>query len=218
MPFFEVYQCDGLAVDKIFTYPAAKHYKVQDGGVIFLLTEQQRQGWTLKGDIKILFRHAGFSNETFCRIMFNTSFIQNGNYIKAGKMELSPEDIRKDKGKVLPNDFKVYIFFDDFCSVCDPLNTEMKDLCDTCKLELGDHLLNEWNSVHSIISRHSYPKKAEAEKLLPHVDPELLASTLKTKLKFDSNYYRVWNESVIKEQIEKNILNGDSTAISRRES
>lgn len=47
-------------------------------------------------------------------------------------MELSPEDIRKDKGKVLPNDFKVYIFFDDFCDKCCPLNTEMKDLCDMC--------------------------------------------------------------------------------------
>ena len=49
------------------------------------------------------------------RIMFNTAFIQRGNYIKAGKMELSPEDIRKDKGKVIPRDFIVYIHFDDFC-------------------------------------------------------------------------------------------------------
>jgi hypothetical protein len=32
--------------------------------------------------------------------MFNTGFIQRGNYIHAGKMELSPEDIRKDKGKI----------------------------------------------------------------------------------------------------------------------
>lgn len=93
-------------------------------------------------------------------------------------MELSPEDIRKDKGKVLPNDFKVYIFFDDFCTKCSPLHTEMKDLCETCKLELGDHLLHEWNSVHDIINRHTYPKKEEAEKLLPNVDPDLLEKTL----------------------------------------
>jgi hypothetical protein len=30
-------------------------------------------------------------------------------------MELSPEDIRKDNGKILPDDFKIYIFFEDFC-------------------------------------------------------------------------------------------------------
>ena len=47
--------------------------------------------------------------------MFNTAFIQRGNYIKAGKMELSPEDIRKDKNKIIPADFMVYIFFDDIC-------------------------------------------------------------------------------------------------------
>jgi len=174
VPFFDVYQCDGLHVDKIFSYPAAKHYKVQDGGVIFLLTEQQRQGWTLKGDIKILFRHAGFSNETFCRLMFNTAFIQNGNYIKAGKMELSPEDIRKDKGKILPNDFKVYVFFDDFCSQCSSLNTAMKDLCDKCKNELGSNIIREWTEVHKIIDRHSFPEEEEAKKLLPNTDPELL--------------------------------------------
>ena len=69
----------------------------------------------MHGDIKILFKHRGFSDSTFCRIMFNTAFISSGNYIKAGKMELSPEDIRKDRGRILPNDFKVFIFFDDYC-------------------------------------------------------------------------------------------------------
>jgi len=55
--------------------------------------------FTMRGDTKIIFKHA--ESTTICRLMFNTSFIQNGNYIVAGKMELSPEDIRKDKGKVL---------------------------------------------------------------------------------------------------------------------
>ena len=32
-----------------------------------------------------------------CRIQFNTAFIQNENYIRAGKMELSPKDILKNK-------------------------------------------------------------------------------------------------------------------------
>ena len=67
------------------------------------LTEEQTMSFTMRGDNKIIFKHGG--KTTICRIMFNTAFIQNGNYIVAGKMELSPEDIRKDKGKILPNDF-----------------------------------------------------------------------------------------------------------------
>jgi hypothetical protein len=84
------------------------------------------------------------------RIMFNTSFIQNGNYIKAGKMELSPEDIRKDKGKVIPNDFKIYIFFDDFCEICNPYKTELADLCKRCTDELGPDVINEWKICREI--------------------------------------------------------------------
>lgn len=70
--------------------------------------------------MKIIFKHAGFSNKVLFRIMFNTAFIQRGNYIKAGKMELSPEDIRKDKNKIIPEDFIVYIHFENVCNVCDP--------------------------------------------------------------------------------------------------
>ena len=77
-----------------------------------------------------MFKHDGFSSKTICRIMFNTAFIQSGNYIKAGKMELSPEDIRKDKGKIIPEDFIIYIHFDDVCNVCSPYETEIEDLCD----------------------------------------------------------------------------------------
>ena len=64
--------------------------------------------------------------------MFNTAFIQNGNYICVGKMQLSPEDIRKDKDKVLSPDFKIFIFFQNFCDVCDPYSTEIEDLCEKC--------------------------------------------------------------------------------------
>ena len=94
--------------------------------------------------------------------MFNTAFIQNGNYIKAGKMELSPEDIRKDNGKNLPNDFKIYIFFDDFCTKCRPDQTEIEDLCDNCKRELGEETINEWLEVRKIIYNHDYPQREEA--------------------------------------------------------
>jgi hypothetical protein len=44
-------------------------------------------------------------------------------------MELSPEDIRKDKNKIIPEDLIVYIHFEDFCNVCNPYETELEDLC-----------------------------------------------------------------------------------------
>jgi hypothetical protein len=90
-------------------------------------------GWALHGDIKIIFKHRGLFDSTLFRIMFNTAFIKsNDGYLTATKMELSPEDIRKDKGSILPKDFKITIFFDDFCSKCNPETTMIKDLCEEC--------------------------------------------------------------------------------------
>jgi phosphatidylinositol-3,4,5-trisphosphate 3-phosphatase/dual-specificity protein phosphatase PTEN len=112
-PFFEVFHCNGMNITKTFVYPAEKKYtKDNDKGIIFTLTEEQKMSFSMRGDTKIMFNH---KTTNMFRIMFNTSFIQNGNYIHAGKMELSPEDIRKDNGKILPDDFKIYIFFEDFC-------------------------------------------------------------------------------------------------------
>ena len=102
-----------MNITKTFVYPAEKKYnKDNDKGIIFTLTEEQKMSFSMRGDTKIMFNH---KTTNMFRIMFNTSFIQNGNYIHAGKMELSPEDIRKDNGKILPDDFKIYIFFEDFC-------------------------------------------------------------------------------------------------------
>ena len=72
-------------------------------------------------------------------------------------MELSPEDIRKDKGKILPNEFKVYIFFEDFCEVCNPYTTELTHLCTNCVDELGIDIINEWVTCKTIIDTHDYP-------------------------------------------------------------
>ena len=96
------------------------------------------------------------------RIMFNTAFIQRGNYIKAGKMELSPEDIRKDKNKIIPKDFIVYIHFDDFCTVCNPYETEIEDLCERCVNEIGEATLNEWRLVKHVMSQHDSPTEEVA--------------------------------------------------------
>lgn len=125
------------------------------------------------------------------RIMFNTSFIQHGNYIKAGKMELSPEDIRKDGGKYLPHNFLVYIFFDNFCDVCNPQKTEIKDLCNKCRVQIGDQTIKEWLEVKQLIDVHSYPTEEEGKLLLPGVPQELINSTLSKKLQFNPNYYRI---------------------------
>lgn len=162
-PYFEVYKCQGLETKRLFTYPVTRPYTTNEQRANFVLSDTQREGWSMSGDIKILFRHQGFSSNTFCRIMFNTGFIQHGNYIHAGKMELSPEDIRKDKGKILPQDFKVFIFFDNFCNECSPDKTEIEDLCQMCKKELGPQLLKEWVEVRDIIYKHDYPGRKEAE-------------------------------------------------------
>lgn len=113
-------------------------------------------------------------------------------------MELSPEDIRKDKGKILPQDFKIFIFFDNFCTICSPDKTEIEDLCPMCKKELGPGLLTEWMGVRDIIYKHDYPGRKEAEQMLSGVDPELERKTLETKLQFNPDYYRFWNDEELK--------------------
>lgn len=123
--------------------------------------------------------------------MFNTAFIQQGNYIQAGKMELSPEDIRKDKGKIIPENFLVYIFFEDYCSVCSPYTTEIEDLCQFCKAEIGEATLNEWREVREILNAHTFPTLEDGHRMLPNVDPDLLQATLATQLQFNPNYYRI---------------------------
>jgi aspartate carbamoyltransferase catalytic subunit len=64
--------------------------------------------------------------------MFNTSFIPENNVLEAGKMNLSPEDIRKDKDKKIPGDFTLKIFFEDFCKTCSSYDTAIEDLCENC--------------------------------------------------------------------------------------
>jgi len=147
-----------------------------------LLNEQQQRSLILQGDVKIKFKHSSFSVKTMFRIMFNTAFIQRGNYIKAGKMELSPEDIRKDNNKIVPEDFIVYIHLEDFCNVCDPYETEIEDLCNECKQVIGEFTLNEWREVKQIFDNHDFPSEEQGHSMLPNVDPALLQSTLTQEL------------------------------------
>lgn len=86
-PMFDIYHCNGLAVRKVFTYNTGHSYSQKDKSIHMPLTEQQRMSFTMTGDTKIIFNHSGtFGKSMICRIMFNTAFIQNGNYICAGKM------------------------------------------------------------------------------------------------------------------------------------
>jgi hypothetical protein len=54
-----------------------------------------------------------------------------------GKNELSPEDIRKDKNKKIPEDFKLKLYFKDFCKQCDSRKTPINNLCKVCIAEMG---------------------------------------------------------------------------------
>ena len=74
-------------------------------------------------------------------------------------MELSPEDIRKDKNKIIPADFMVYIFFDDICQQCNPYETELYDLCENCVCVIGEETLNEWRSVKEVMANHDFPNE-----------------------------------------------------------
>jgi len=78
-------------------------------------------------------------------------------------MELSPEDIRKDNGKYLPRNFIVYIFFEDFCTKCNPQETEIIDLCDRCKVQIGEQQIKEWLTVKQIVDIHTFPTLEEGQ-------------------------------------------------------
>ena len=76
------------------------------------------------------------------RLMFNTAFIPPDNCLELSKMELSPEDIRKDKDKKIKKDFKIRLYFKDFCKMCKPESTEVEDLCPACVAEMGQETIN----------------------------------------------------------------------------
>jgi hypothetical protein len=117
-------------------------------------------------------------------------------------MELSPEDIRKDKGKIVPHNFIIYIFFEDFCNTCNPYKTEIADLCDACKNEIGEQTISEWLDVKRILDAHDYPDMEKGRAMLPNVDPALMQECMERQLKFNPYYYRIMTPEEI-EQAER---------------
>lgn len=95
-------------------------------------------------------------------------------------MELSPEDIRKDKGKILPKDFTVYLWFEDYCREgCAKLRTmDLHKLCSACKKIIGEQQLQHWHEVKSILEKHEYPTIEQGRRLLANVDDMMLQQLL----------------------------------------
>ena len=132
---------------------------------------------------------AAKSTKILFRIMFNTAFIQNGNYIMAGKAQLSPEKIKKDP-RTIPPEFEIYLWFEDFCPKCDSYRTEIQDLCTGCQKELGPEHLIRWLSVKEICDKHTYPSLEEGKKVV-RLDPKLVEELLMPRVAFNPDYYRV---------------------------
>ena len=116
-------------------------------------------------------------------------------------MELSPEDIRKDGGKILPQDFRIYIFFDDFCTVCNPYETELEDLCEMCKNEIGPEILKQWFDVREICLKHNFPSMLDGQRLLPFDDQDVIRDLLSRRLQFNPDYYRIQNPKELHHQM-----------------
>ncbi len=74
----------------------------------------------LCGDIYFkLFHKGSVKNKLICRFALNTSFIQN-NYYEFERHTIDPDSIKKDN-RFSP-DFKIELFFKDFCNKCTPQN------------------------------------------------------------------------------------------------
>jgi len=46
-----------MNVTKVFNFPGAREYKTKDGSIHMLLSEKQRNSFTMRGDTKIIFNH-----------------------------------------------------------------------------------------------------------------------------------------------------------------
>jgi len=88
------------------------------------------------------------------------------------KMELSPEDIRKDKDKKISRGFKLKLYFKDFCKKCNPITTPIANLCPACVAEMGPATLNQWKSVTAIMNRHDFPTLEKGAELVPFDEPD----------------------------------------------
>jgi len=67
----------------------------------------------------------------------------------------------------------MYIIFSDFCDKCNPYRTEIADMCEICKNELGPDIIQQWCEVKEIRDCHFFPTLEQSREFLPGVDPIL---------------------------------------------
>ncbi len=94
----------------------------------------------------------------------------------------------------------MFITFRDFCETCNPYTTEIVDLCEMCKNELGPKTIQDWSEVKEICDCHFYPTVEQSREFLPGVDPVLYRNLLKTQLKHKPEYYRIQDLSKLANQ------------------
>jgi len=102
--------------------------------------------------------------------------------------------------KIILPDFKINLFFDDFCLDCNPHTTELVDLCEKCKNELGPTILQQWAEVKSICDDHTYPKVEQGRKMLSGVPEDHINKLLSTQLQFNPDYYRILDLTTVEEE------------------
>ena len=200
IPIFDVYQCKESKQTKLYSHTGSKfHDSELEEGIIFELTDEEKESFILQGDIKIVFKNNDMYHTTICRIMFNTAFIQRGNYIKAGKLELSPQSICKDEGKTIPNDFMIFIFFEDYCAKCDPETTKVLDLCENCMDQLEMDVLKDWIAMNQQMVTYEDPNYS--------IDPikSVVEKAMGVQLKFNPDYYRILTKAEAAEQSEGHV-------------
>ena len=175
----------------------------RDTGALFELTEEQKNQCVLSGDITIKIKHVNALGNALggttdlCQVQFNTAFIQNGNYIRAGKMEVSPKKILKNKE--IPAAFMIIIRFEDVCNTCDPLRTTVYELCENCLQMISEQEVTDWHQTAALRLSSQPLTEEELKEDRNGLDVDYLAQAKEVKLGFNPDYYRLLSYEELQE-------------------
>ena len=141
----------------------------------------------LMGDVHFSFKHNGMMTDTqFCRISFNTAFINHTNTLVITKNTVSPDSVRKDTR--FSDEFMIQFIFEDFCRKCNKAwEVELDDICADCKGVLKD-TLTQWKTIKFVLDSYDYPCMEEGLKMHPGMEEALLNYKDKPML-YDSSKY-----------------------------
>lgn len=91
--------------------------------------------------------HKGsLKNKMICRFALNTSFVQDNVY-EFTKQTVDPDSIVKDNR--ISWDFKVQVYFSDFCNKCVP-SMSIDNLCGRC-INYMDDEVKTWKVIKRIL-------------------------------------------------------------------